>query len=107
PFSKSSSYIVKNTQTHETWYSLQAYEANIETCTQVQAESFDSLLKFQLEDAVEKEEFQEATKLKRAIEEATFKDSVAEIMSQLKNTVMKRKYIRDKEEKIKEEELKC
>ena len=42
------------------------------------------MLQFQLEEAVEKEDFEEAAKLKLVIAETARKDSVTEIMHQLK-----------------------
>ncbi|PAN31785.1 hypothetical protein PAHAL_5G443400 [Panicum hallii] len=57
-----------------------------------QAESYASLLQFQLEEAVENEDFAEAAKLKRTILEATGSDTVAHVMAELKNAIEEQRY---------------
>ncbi|KAF8084101.1 hypothetical protein N665_0734s0024 [Sinapis alba] len=51
-----------------------------------------SLLKVQLEEAIEREDFEEAAKLKAAIGEATVNDAIAEIMCQLQAAIGEERY---------------
>ncbi|XP_010499237.1 PREDICTED: protein EXECUTER 2, chloroplastic-like [Camelina sativa] len=57
-----------------------------------EVEAVVSLLKSQLEEAVKKEDFEEAVKLKQAIAEATVDDAVAEIMRQLQTAISEERY---------------
>jgi hypothetical protein len=55
-------------------------------------ETLSSVLKLQLEEAVESEDFQEASRLKRAIAAAMEKDTIADVMAELKKSIEEERY---------------
>uniref|UniRef100_A0A0D6R2Q9 Uncharacterized protein n=1 Tax=Araucaria cunninghamii TaxID=56994 RepID=A0A0D6R2Q9_ARACU len=55
-------------------------------------ESLLAVLNFQLEEAIQSEDFQEALRLKTAIAATTEKDTVAEVMAKLKKAVEEERY---------------
>ncbi|XP_048561138.1 protein EXECUTER 2, chloroplastic-like [Triticum urartu] len=57
-----------------------------------QAESYASVLRFQLEEAVEGEDFAEAAALKRALLDATADDAVSRVMAELKSAIEEQRY---------------
>ncbi|KAM3198701.1 hypothetical protein ACQJBY_073705 [Aegilops geniculata] len=57
-----------------------------------QAESYASVLRFQLEEAVEGEDFAEAAALKRALLDATAHDAVSRVMAELKSAIEEQRY---------------
>ncbi|ERN06645.1 hypothetical protein AMTR_s00058p00181770 [Amborella trichopoda] len=77
----------QNAAQESDWSSWQRHFSQID-----QDENYSSLLKFQLEEAVENEDFYEASQVKKALEEVASKDVVAEVMSQLEKSIMEERY---------------
>lgn len=69
------------------WSRWTRHFAEIET-----AESCASVLKFQLEEAIESEDFREAADLKKALADVVEKDSIAEVLSQLQTAINDERY---------------
>lgn len=69
------------------WERWQSYFTEME-----QQENLASALKFQLEDAVVNEDFQEAARLKSALGAATINDPVSEVLGELKKALEEERY---------------
>ncbi|KAH9290620.1 hypothetical protein KI387_034737 [Taxus chinensis] len=77
-----------NTNTEWDWDRWEEHFSEIE-----KYETLASALKFQLEEAIESEDFQQAFRLKKAIAAATAKDMVAEVMCELEKAIEEERYL--------------